>query len=71
MYKLKTHFIGCKCNLFSDGEILKFDVIKTKPEDIKDTNGAGDAFVGGLWWGCVNGGVGIRLAMCKWWDGYV
>ena len=38
--------------LVSDGEILTFDVIKTKPEDIKDTNGAGDAFVGGE-----NGGI--------------
>ncbi|XP_074647746.1 uncharacterized protein LOC141903518 isoform X2 [Tubulanus polymorphus] len=31
-----------------DGEVKEFPVIKLAPEDIVDTNGAGDAFVGGF-----------------------
>ena len=32
---------------FSDGEVLKFPVVAIDQEKIVDTNGAGDAFVGG------------------------
>ena len=31
----------------ADGKVTKYAVQKLKPEDIVDTNGAGDAFVGG------------------------
>ena len=33
---------------FLDGEIEEFPVNHIKPEDIVDTNGTGDAFVGGI-----------------------
>jgi adenosine kinase len=32
----------------ANGKVLEFPVIPIKPEDIVDTNGAGDAFVGGF-----------------------
>ncbi len=31
-----------------DGKVTKYPVLKLKPEEIIDTNGAGDAFVGGF-----------------------
>ena len=34
--------------VIKDGQILEFPVIPIKPEDIVDSNGAGDAFVGGF-----------------------
>lgn len=34
--------------VYKDGEVLEFPVIHTDPKDIVDTNGAGDAFVGGF-----------------------
>ena len=33
--------------LFADGQVTEYPVIPIKEEDIVDTNGAGDAFVGG------------------------
>lgn len=34
-------------NLFADGKVTEYPIIPIKEEDIVDTNGAGDAFVGG------------------------
>lgn len=34
--------------LACDGQISEFPIIKLKPEELVDTNGAGDAFVGGF-----------------------
>ena len=34
-------------DVFTDGEVLKFPVVPIEQEKIVDTNGAGDAFVGG------------------------
>lgn len=34
-------------NLFTDGKVTEYPIIPIKEEDIVDTNGAGDAFVGG------------------------
>lgn len=40
---------GCNAVLlFVGGEILEFPVVPLKKEEIVDTNGAGDAFVGGF-----------------------
>jgi adenosine kinase len=42
---------GSECTVCYDpqaGEVLKFDVPPLSPEEIVDTNGAGDAFVGGF-----------------------
>jgi len=36
--------VQCVC---SEGRVLEFPVIKIAEKDIVDTNGAGDAFVGG------------------------
>lgn len=33
--------------LFVDGKVTEYPIIPIKEEDIVDTNGAGDAFVGG------------------------
>ena len=33
---------------FTDGKVTEFPVALIKPELIVDTNGAGDAFVGGM-----------------------
>ena len=32
---------------FADGKVTEYPIIPIKEEDIVDTNGAGDAFVGG------------------------
>ena len=36
--------------VLTEGRVLEFPVIKIAEKDIVDTNGAGDAFVGGKWW---------------------
>jgi len=38
----------CVC-LLTEGRVIEFPVIKIAEKDIVDTNGAGDAFVGGKW----------------------
>ena len=34
-------------DFFADGKVTEYPIISIKEEDIVDTNGAGDAFVGG------------------------
>ena len=44
---LRTKSIITFCISFIDGKVTEFPVIDIKDDDIIDTNGAGDAFVGG------------------------
>ena len=37
---------SCTC-VWTEGRVMEFPVIKIAEKDIVDTNGAGDAFVGG------------------------
>lgn len=51
---LPLWWVICSWNVFekwfliSEGKVEEFSVIPIKAEDIVDTNGAGDAFVGGI-----------------------
>ena len=44
---MNTNYSSLFYEIFLDGKITEYPIIPIKEEDIVDTNGAGDAFVGG------------------------